>query len=274
MVKNLKFSIILCGHCENDVAWNSACQNTATYHDQGKKRDWASYPTFCILIDHPEKGLILYDVGPGLGDEAGRRGEAMSENFPLFIEREEFVDEQLRRAGYELNDISTIILSHTHWDHYGGIGFFTGTKAADNVYVPRRDFEFGLAETHARADGESTAYVKEDFETPGINYTFMDKDFLFAEGMEIIIRQGHTPAVASLLLECEDHVYLFTNDTVSSALNYGPPLIHSGIVYDTLGVVETVEEFREIERRRKAKLIFSHDMEQMNRLEKLPYWYQ
>ena len=50
-------------------------------------------------------------------------------------------------------------------------------------------------------DSISTAYVKADFETPGITYTFMEEDFIFAPGIRVIIRQGHTPAVASLLVE-------------------------------------------------------------------------
>lgn len=273
-MKNIEFTILYCGHVENDTAWNFACQDVATLSEQDKKRQWGKFPSYCVLIRHPDIGYLLYDTGPGIGDDTDRRPKDINERFPLFIKREEFVDERLRQLGLTVNDISTIIISHTHWDHYGGITFFTGTPAAANVYVPRRDFEAGLAETHSNPEGISTAYHKLNYETPGIRYHFIDGDFSLADGINIYLMAGHTPGVASLLVQTDGGNYLFPSDTVYSRKNYGPPLMFAGLVYDTLGVVKATDKIRRLENEYDATIIFPHDMEQLQNFQWAPYWYK
>ena len=99
------------------------------------------FPASFILIRHPEAGYILYDVGDFPDGEDGiPRPDYWKEYFQPRMEREDYVDRILPRHGIELSDISCIILSHMHYDHAGGIKFFKGTKAAQNVYVPPRGF--------------------------------------------------------------------------------------------------------------------------------------
>ncbi len=270
---NITLSFIPCGYIENDAAWTFAGFQFATLSDKNRERNWMRFPIFCTLIHHPEIGYILYDVGPGLGDESDRRTPQMNDRYPLFIERQDFIDEGLKRAGITVDDIAMIILSHTHWDHYGGIGFFSGTQAAERVLVPKLDFQAGLCETHANPDGLSAAYVKDNYETPGINYSLIDEDMEIAPGIQIIMLEGHTPALAGLLVETNDRNFLFTADSVYTRYNYGPPIVQPGLVYDTLGVERSINKLRKIEKQYNAELIFPHDMEMFNSLEKCPFFY-
>jgi glyoxylase-like metal-dependent hydrolase (beta-lactamase superfamily II) len=273
-MKNIEMMIIPCGHIENDAAWTFAGYNFATLSNKNCPSTWMKFPIFCVLVKHPDIGYILYDLGPGLGDDTTRRTPQMNDRYPLFIKRDEFIDENLKRLGLSVNDISAIVLSHTHWDHFGGIGFFSGTPAADHVYVPIKDFQAGLAETHSNPEGLSAAYVKQNYETPGITYTFLDEDMELAPGLKIIMLEGHTPALAALLVQTDSKNYLFATDAVYTRENYGPPIIQPGLVYDTLGTVRAVNKLRKIEKEYDAQLIFPHDSSDFATLNPAPYIYR
>lgn len=272
-MKGIRFALLYCGYVENDMAWNYAGYNFGTSSDRNKPREFGKFPSYCVLIEHPEAGRILYDVGPGLGDDTTRRPADIIERFPLIITREQYVDKGLEKLGLSVDDIDMIVLSHTHWDHMGGLEFFVGTKAAQNVLVPFPDFQHGLAETHQNPEGRSTAYVKKNYEIPGITYTFVENDLKLASGLELYLMNGHTPGVLSLLIETEHDKWLFTSDVVYSKRNYGPPVELPGLVYDTLGQIKSTERLRRIANECGAHVIFPHDMEQLESMELAPHFY-
>ena len=61
--------------------------------------------------------------------------------FPIFAERDEFLDAQLSKIGLTPSDISLVIVSHMHSDHCGGLQFFSNTKAGRKIYVGKKEFE-------------------------------------------------------------------------------------------------------------------------------------
>src|SRR4051794_2085559 len=77
-------------------------------------------PIHAWLIEHPD-GLILVD--------AGETHAARDVTFATFhIEREDELDHQLHAAGFAPADVATVVLTHVHGDHIGGLVHVPGAR--------------------------------------------------------------------------------------------------------------------------------------------------
>jgi glyoxylase-like metal-dependent hydrolase (beta-lactamase superfamily II) len=272
----IEFTILSHGVIENDIAWNLSVPNPASKFDKDPSTQWVSVPSFSILIKHPQVGYILYDTGSCPGDEKDRRPEYAQTYFPFYAKREDFLDARLKELGVGLDDISVIVVSHMHWDHSGGLKLFKGTKAGQNILVHKKDFEYGLVETHRSSDVPFAGggYYKDNFEFEGLSYELIEEDQELAEGIDIITLAGHTPGILGLVVHVDSGTYIFTSDALYMQKNYGPPVIVPGIVYDTLAFQEGIKKLRKLEKKYNAKIIFGHDIEQFAELETAPYFYK
>lgn len=91
---------------------------------QGGKRKTIRCHATAVLIEHPEKGFVLFDTG-----YAPRVMQCMC-RFPFSIYRRatpivhrenQSVKHQLHRLGLQTRDIGHIVISHFHADHIGGL---------------------------------------------------------------------------------------------------------------------------------------------------------
>ncbi|MFQ5426126.1 MAG: MBL fold metallo-hydrolase, partial [Gaiellales bacterium] len=76
-------------------------------------------PAYGVLIEHPE-GLFLVDTGFGLEHTNRVLPFELPEQTP-----EQTIPEQLRLCGFEPSDVTTLLMSHLHFDHVGGTRFLT-----------------------------------------------------------------------------------------------------------------------------------------------------
>ena len=271
----ISFTILPHGHIENDLAWNVAVPFPASIDNRNPQAQWIKVPSFSVLIKHSSLGYVLYDTGSCPGDEASRLPEYPRKYLPYFAGREEFLDKRLESLGLQPRDISTVIVSHMHWDHSGGLGFFKNTGAGRRIYVHKKDFSYGLLVTHqSRETFAGGGYFKENFEVPGLEYNLIEEDETLAEGLEIITLEGHTPGILGLAAHLKSGVYIFPSDAVYTARNYGPPEAVPGIIYDTLGFGRSIAKLRKLQKKYNASLIFPHDPEQFKTLKCCPYFYE
>lgn len=113
--KRVWFTLLKAGHC---------------YHPEIVTRQggsWRSveFPALCALLEHPERGTLLYDTG-----YASHFYEA-TQRFPYRLYRwvtpihlATTLTAQLAARGYQPNDITTVLLSHFHGDHIAGLRDF------------------------------------------------------------------------------------------------------------------------------------------------------
>src|SRR4029079_12222204 len=81
------------------------------------------------LIEHPKIGPVLFDTGAA-ATFAELWPPVVQELFAITeYENEHRLDVALQAAGYGLEDIRAIVMSHLHLDHAGGLEFFRGTGA-------------------------------------------------------------------------------------------------------------------------------------------------
>ena len=218
---------------------------------------------FCVLVKHPEVGYFLYDVGVGPSDDTFRRPESHMQYGALTIKREEYLDKALPAIGVSLDEIKCIIVSHCHWDHFGGLTFFKGTQAIKNVYVSEPDFRHGLFQSHITAKGYSEPcdfYYKWNFDVEGAEFHMISGDIELFPGVELKMFKGHTPGCLAMILHLENDTYIFPSDTVPRRENYEDPV--NNIHFTCTDVEEfrkAVAELKKLEKEYDAKLIFPHD---------------
>lgn len=272
-MKGLKFSILPHGYIENDLAWNVAMPNPATRSAPDAKPVWGRFPTYSVLISHPSEGHILFDTGSAPGDEAGRRPAFMNDRFPLYIRREEFLDRRLEALGLCVEDISLVLCSHMHWDHSGGLSFFAYRSTPQKVLAPKADYTFGLTHTLAPYQAaDDCVYFRENYLFENLDYTLVEQDQPLCEGMDLILLEGHTPAVMGLVLHLESGAVIFPSDAIGSQANYDGRC--PGIIYDSLGFQRAVQKVRGLQRQLNANVIFPHDAGQFAGLRQAPYFYE
>ncbi|MCL2322320.1 MAG: N-acyl homoserine lactonase family protein [Oscillospiraceae bacterium] len=274
-MSKIRFSILPHGHIENDLAWNIAVPNPASKSNKNSSAQWISVPSFSVLIEHSELGYLLYDTGSCPGDERERLPPYTREFFPLFADRKDFLDKKLEELHLKPSSLSAVIVSHMHWDHSGGLKFFEGTKAGENVYVHKKDFMYGLCVTHQSPEVfAGGGYFKDNFEFNSLSFRFVEEDENFADGIDIVTLEGHSPGLLGLVVETLSGVYIFPSDSVYTSRNYGPPECFPGIIYDTLGFTRSIAKLRRLEKKYNAQIIFPHDPEQFSTLKKSPYFYE
>jgi len=179
----------------------------------------------CILIEHPTKGLILFDTGytPRFSEATQKWPSRLYElSTPVVTKWEWSVKAQLKKSGIAPSDISTIIISHFHADHIAGLKDFENatfwcTKTAYEEVSTLKGFAAvrrGLLPSLLPDDFKSNVrffeeeLVKRDRSDFNYHFTFSDDDIL-----KIIPLPGHARGQIGLLLnEGKENPYLLAAD--------------------------------------------------------------
>jgi N-acyl homoserine lactone hydrolase len=273
-----KLYVLPMGEIENDLAWNIAVPKAGSVDEPHPKAEWIRVPCFSYLIEHPTLGRILFDLGAH-PDDTTRLPEYARKHFPWFGSRQDTIGPKLAELGLKPNDIDLIIISHLHWDHCGGLCYFSNEAAGKKVLVGKKDFEFGLVSTHQASDQPfgGGGYYRDNFEVAGITFETVDPELgnlTLAPDLEIIHLGGHTPQVMGIVLQLANTgTVILPSDAIYMAGNFGPPPVAPGIVYDTLGFYKSVAVVRRLQETKQAKIFYPHDPEQMRELHFAPLFY-
>lgn len=113
----IRFHLLQAGHCSHPecVAMRGG--------------RWASlrFPALCGVIEHPQRGVILFDTGysPHFFDATDPFPErAYRWVTPVKLAQEETLVSQLARRGIAADQVQHVIISHYHGDHVAGLKDF------------------------------------------------------------------------------------------------------------------------------------------------------
>ena len=100
----------------------------------------ARFPALAFLIRHPRHGSVLFDTG--YSEHFFRATQRLPERLyrvatPPRLEDGESLARQLRRDGIAPGEIGTVVLSHLHGDHVGGLRDFPSA----NIFCARAGWE-------------------------------------------------------------------------------------------------------------------------------------
>ena len=193
-----------------------------------RKHIWG--PAFWFIIEHPTHGTILFDTG------YHSRYYEVTKKFPynilnwilpVKIHKEEDAKQQLKKRGISPDDV-TIILSHLHIDHTGGVCDFPNAP----VYISKEEWELGqetdlqllkkgyLKPLFSMLKQEQMKIV--DFDQGKAYGPFNKSIDIFQDGSLILVPLfGHSVGQMGLILNCsESERYFLCVDAVYCKGNY------------------------------------------------------
>lgn len=148
-----KFHMLEVGwlECDEGFVVRGANQSRKSTEHQAFVNKRRQMPVYCILIDHPHEGLILWDTGCGT-DYPEVWGPAMSDVFArVRYEPQHELRAAVKMAGYDLEDIKTVIISHLHVDHAGGLDDFLDRSDVE-IWVHEKEFHSAFWSVGTGAD--------------------------------------------------------------------------------------------------------------------------
>jgi glyoxylase-like metal-dependent hydrolase (beta-lactamase superfamily II) len=247
--KELKVYILDNGYLECDANWMVSGTVVGTRQNKNPQTKWIKIPTYAVLVVHPE-GNILFDLGTH--PDTNEKYPGAAELFPYYHDSKQLFESQLKLAGVKPTDISTVVLSHLHFDHCGNLHLFDHAEIYLHPTELAANPEIEIKKPHP-----------------------VDKDFEILPGIEVITLPGHTAGLLGLVVHLmEDGTLIFPADAVYTSANYGPPPRASGIVYDSLSYFKSIEKIHNLEKKHKAKVMFAHDMPFFEKIKKAPEYYK
>jgi glyoxylase-like metal-dependent hydrolase (beta-lactamase superfamily II) len=211
----------------------------------------------CLLIEAPD-ALVLVDTGIGNKESEKFRRMYAVENAgdPTRLE------DSIRAAGFQPDEIDRVVLTHLHFDHAGGGTVRRADESIEPSFpgaeyiVQRRELEFA-ADPNERT---RASYLPDNIEpiTHAGLWRTIEGEGEVAVGVRVVPTPGHTPWHQSVLIESRGEVACFLADLCPTSAHVPLPWIMG---YDLEPLV-TLESKREMWRRAQEGdwlLIFEHD---------------
>ena len=185
------------------------------------KNHYILVPIYAYLIDHPQAGLVLVDAGINWQQANEHNQYYKGPLLHLLLDEDEYqltreqeLGAQVQRLGYRCEDIHTVILTHIHEDHVGGL-----------PAVPEAKLIVSQVEWHANALGpffpvaKSPTVVGRKTElisfSSGPFQNFERSQDLLGDGSILLLpTPGHTPGHLCVLVQMEGYQLLMTGDTM------------------------------------------------------------
>ena len=139
------------------------------------------FPVWAFLIRHPSRGEALFDAGMHPADH----GRTVSKHYHFHVPPEQTVTGQLGLHGLAARDVRTVVISHIHSDHCGGVELLPNAR----LVVNRAEAAY------AQAHSPTWRYFDH-----GHDRLLIDGDHdLFGDGsVEVLATPGHTCGHQSL----------------------------------------------------------------------------
>lgn len=218
-------------------------------------------PIYSWLIEQ-EDGLVLVDTGETAKIyEEGYlpKGGVYHKAVQTFIQPEEEIQYQLDKLGFSPQDIKTVVLTHLHGDHIGGLAHFSHSR----ILVSRQEYEFATSNK-----GESNGYFQKNWPTwfkPELVDYQNEKEGIFntsyrldaKENIVIVPTPGHSIGHQSVIAKGQKKSFFIGGD-----LTYNQTTLEQeipNIVMINKTAKETVKRVKTYVKQEDAVYLSSHD---------------
>lgn len=238
-----------------------------------KIETWVPCPIF--YVEHPTAGKILIDTGIPAAvahDPKAGLGRLASSLYALRAKPDQPLPARLRQLAIEPDGIDTVIMTHLHLDHAGGLQNLEGVT----VVVAQREWRSahgsrGLARGYLKRQFEHAHdYQLIDYDQRSINsFASFGRSFdLFGDGSIVLVSTpGHSSGHQSVVLRMKSREVLLVGDASYTRRNLDQgelPLV----VPDEHNYKRSVREIRAYAQMTPGALvILGHDPEEFAELE-------
>lgn len=223
-------------------------------------------PMTADLLD-TDGGWVLFDAGM---DEGHLRDPARLESLfldpvwdPPPVVRPEHEMGRLHAAlGLGFGDIARVVLSHLHADHTGHLKRMPEAR----LMLQRAEWR------HATSDRAGGAWFRQDYDPPGLDRERIEGDREIMPGMTPLSTPGHTPGHQSLLIELpQTGRVLLAADVGDLMGNFADELL-PGEASDDAQALASIRRVNALVAQ-GAKLLLTHDPDQLRALRRAPEFY-
>jgi N-acyl homoserine lactone hydrolase len=249
------------------------------FHAGGERADMAAFdpfdpavgtkidiPYFFYLIQH-QRGNVLFDSGahPSLATDPRERLGDEAENWEIVMSPEDGAADRLATVGLGPSDITHVVQSHLHYDHAGGLCFFTHAP----VYVQRDELAFAYSPPIYQAG----IYLRADFDLPDVRWHELDGEHdIFGDGKLVVVpTPGHCAGHQSLIVRLERQTVILVADAAYLVEKMRERALPAGaMVWSPDHMVASWETLEQLERKLDATLIPTHDLKFKQRIRMAP----
>ena len=160
--------------------------------DQFKDRPGSLFISVQPFLVKMENSLVLFDTGLGYSDADGKL----------------ILHNNIRKAGFDPDDIDYVLMSHLHFDHSGGMVHHVGDKM--ELSFPHATYVIQRGEWEGAFTNTSSSYHTDifDFLQRNAQLVFVDDSGNFTNEIAFELTGAHTPFhQAFLLTEGEEKVF-------------------------------------------------------------------
>ena len=142
--------------------------------------------------------LLLLDTGLGYSDEKGQL----------------ILHNNIRKAGFDPDDIKYVLMSHLHFDHAGGMIHRIGDQM--ELSFPHATYLIQRGEWEGAFTNASSSYKPEIFEFLQRNaqLCFLDESGVFNEHIQFELTGAHTPCHQAFLITDDQEKVFFGGDVL------------------------------------------------------------
>lgn len=167
-------------------------------------------PMYCVLIEHPHEGLILWETGSGK-DYPQVWGPQLADVFTrVRYDPSHELDAAIEATGHKLEDVKKIIIGHLHLDHAGGLDMFLDRK---DVEIWVHDLELRSAFWSVATGADVGVYLKHYLRLDLNWKTFDERTMDFCQGITLHHLPGHTDGLIGMQINLPDSgTFMFISD--------------------------------------------------------------
>jgi len=207
----------------------------------------------CLLIRTAHEA-ILVDTGMGTRWSDKERDIYALENAPGLVHR-------LGELGVSAEDVSTVILTHLHFDHAGGntveqAGVTVATFPKARYVVQKGELEWAMKPTLR----DRASYLPHSFEAlaDAGRFDLVEGTREIVPGVSVRRMTGHTPNLQGVLVEGGGQTVVFPSDLIPTSRHLPPPWV-MGYDLEPLVSLRNKIEFLSEAVEKDWIVVFEHD---------------